>query len=103
MTNQNEKVILFPEGSRGEPEVMVPFKTGVSHLAKANPEIPVIPIFLHGLGKALPKGEAILVPFFCDVFLGESIHWNGQKETFMDQLANNLQKLSHECNPQPWN
>ena len=63
-------VIVFPEGSRGEPERLDRFRAGLFHLARANPEAELVPVFLHGLGKALPKGEALLVPFFCDVFVG---------------------------------
>lgn len=97
-----EILILFPEGSRGDPEQMGTFKSGIAHLAKRNPEIPIIPIFLHGLGKALPKGEAILVPFFCDVFIGESISWNGDRTSFMTSLEQGIKTLAEEGYRPAW-
>lgn len=95
-------LILFPEGSRGEPERLSQFKSGVAHLAKRHPAVPVLPIFLHGLGKALPKGEALLVPFFCDVFVGEPIHWQGDKQGFMYELDARMHGLAGEGKFAPW-
>lgn len=97
-----EILILFPEGSRGDPEQMGTFKSGIAHLAKRNPEIPIIPIFLHGLGKALPKGEAILVPFFCDVFIGEPISWSGDRTSFMTSLEQGIKTLAEEGYRPAW-
>lgn len=97
-----EILILFPEGSRGDPEQMGTFKSGIAHLAKRNPDVPIIPIFLHGLGKALPKGEAILVPFFCDVFIGEPISWSGDRTSFMTSLEQGIKTLAEEGYRPAW-
>lgn len=95
-------VIVFPEGSRGEPEQLGDFKTGVAHLAKRFPQVPFIPVFLHGLGKALPRGEALLVPFFCDVFVGSPWTWTGERTTFMEELTCRMTALAAEGNFPPW-
>ncbi len=55
-------VILFPEGSRGEAEQMQPLKRGLYHLVAVEPHVPVVPVVMRGLGRALPKGDPILVP-----------------------------------------
>ncbi|MEM8800891.1 MAG: lysophospholipid acyltransferase family protein [Pseudomonadota bacterium] len=68
----NEIVIIYPEGSRGAPETMARFRRGVALLIAEFPEVPVYPVFLYGLGRALPKGEKVPVPFFCDVAIGQA-------------------------------
>lgn len=99
---QGAILILFPEGSRGEPEHLSKFKSGVAHLVKRHPEVPVIPIFLHGLGKALPKGEAILVPFFCDVFIGEALPWLADRHAWMEALDRSMHHLAHQGHFASW-
>ncbi len=95
-------VILFPEGSRGEPELLTEFKKGLWHLAKRHPLVPILPVFLHGLGKALPRGEALLVPFFCDVFVGTAMPWNEDREAFMADLREGMAALAAEGQLAPW-
>ncbi len=95
-------MLLFPEGTRGEPEQMDAFQTGVAHLARLHPDVPITPVFMHGLGKALPKGEAILVPFFCDLFVGESIELGLGKQEFMSRLAESMDHLKAEMPTGSW-
>lgn len=95
-------VIVFPEGSRGQPEHLGEFKSGVAHLARRYPGLPFYPVFLHGLGKALPRGEALLVPFCCDVFVGQWMTWAGDKAKFMEDLTCKMTTLAAEGHFLPW-
>jgi 1-acyl-sn-glycerol-3-phosphate acyltransferase len=99
---RGEIVILFPEGSRGEPERLSEFKSGVAHLARAHPDVPVIPAFLHGLGKSLPKGSALFVPFCCDVVVGEPIPWQEDRKLYLQDLRERMNALAGEVELAAW-
>ena len=90
---RGDVLILFPEGSRGEPGELSKFKTGVARLAERHPDVPIYPLFMAGLERSLPKGEFVIVPFFCDVFVAERLYWNGEKRSFMNELENAILKL----------
>ncbi|KLD98901.1 1-acyl-sn-glycerol-3-phosphate acyltransferase [Aliarcobacter butzleri] len=91
-------LILFPEGSRGKPEQMTRLKKGLFYLLKDKKDIPIIPIAMQGLGNSLPKGEALFVPFNCQVVIGEYINIpeNSQtlNETLKDFFETNLKQIS---------
>lgn len=99
---RSDIVILFPEGTRGEPEQLAAFKSGVAHLVRRHPNVPVVPVYLHGLGKALPRGEGLLVPFCCDAFVGEPCLWAGDRHAFMEQLQARMTALAASGNFPPW-
>ncbi len=85
---KGEIIILFPEGTRGEPEVLSRLKPGLWHLLKNQPEIPVIPIYLQGLGKSMPKGEWIPIPFFVDAYVGRPLPYDSDKGRYLQTLEN---------------
>lgn len=95
-------VILFPEGSRGEPEQQTELKFGITSILKAKPEVEVTPVYMHGLGKALPRGEALLVPFVCEINVGEHLRWEGDRQALMTNLANAFASLKDEMEIKPW-
>jgi len=95
-------VIFFPEGTRGEPERFKEIKSGIFHLSRRHPSVPIVPVFLHGLGKALPKGALLPVPFFCDVFVGEPLEPAGEKEAFLAVLKSRFESLRAEGTFTEW-
>jgi 1-acyl-sn-glycerol-3-phosphate acyltransferase len=100
--DRGEILILFPEGSRGKPEALAQFKKGVAHLARARPQTPVHPLFMYGLGKALPKDSFLLVPFNCDVVAGELFRWNGSIDLFMEILQARMTALASQVRRAAW-
>jgi 1-acyl-sn-glycerol-3-phosphate acyltransferase len=81
-----EIVILFPEGSRGAPEVMAPFKRGIGHIVRRRPDVPVVPVYLHGMGKAMPRASLLFVPFSCAAVCGEPASLHGLAEREVPRL-----------------
>lgn len=71
--DRGESLILFPEGSRGEPEKLQKFKKGIGIILSQRPQICYIPVYMKGMGKVLPKGEKLLVPFNTFVRFGEPV------------------------------
>ena len=97
-----DSLLLFPEGSRGEPEQLSRFKTGIARLVERHPHIPIVPIFTHGLGKSLPRGTFLLVPFFADIAVGEPIYWQGSVDETMQLYEHAMTELAQELEVPDW-
>lgn len=95
---RTHSLIIFPEGTRNTDEnsPLLPFKSGIYHLAKANPEIEFVPIWIENISRVLPKGKLLPVPLLCDVVIGKPFTWqpDESKEAFLHRSQQALLALS---------
>lgn len=75
-----DSLILFPEGTRGSGRDLQPLKPGLFHLARAFPEVDIVPAWID-----LPKG----------LTFGAPLRWkDGQRqEEFMSEVREALEAL----------
>ncbi|OZA07114.1 MAG: 1-acyl-sn-glycerol-3-phosphate acyltransferase, partial [Rhodobacterales bacterium 17-64-5] len=98
-----DSLILFPEGQRNaSPEPLLPFKSGLYHLAKARPAVDLVPVWIANLNKVMPKGEVIPVPLICTLTFGSPLHLavDEPKEAFLDRAMAALLGL-HDLEARP--
>lgn len=86
-------LILFPEGTRGSGEDVADFKPGIAHLAEERPDVPIVPVHLSNFGRALPKGEFVPIPLFCEVRIGAAEHLRGTREDMLRTLRDAVVRL----------
>lgn len=89
-------LILFPEGTRGEPGILSPLKSGLWHLSQSMPEVPIIPVWLRGTEQVMAKGNRIPLPLFIDVSIGDALNFHPEKKVFMDELKQRLLTLQQQ-------
>jgi thymidylate kinase len=87
-------VIIFPEGTRGEPGRMERFRTGVGRLAEAFREVPTVPVFLSGPEKAFPKDASFPIPIWNQVTVGPPQLFHGSTVDFTRALEGRILELS---------
>lgn len=94
--DEGSSLILFPEGKRNMgPAPLEPFKTGLYHLARARPEVDLVPTWIANLNAVMPKGEIIPLPLMCTVTFGTALHieQGETKEAFLARASSALLAL----------
>ena len=90
---RGESLLLFPEGTRGRGPDLAPFKPGIAHLVEQLPHVPIVPAYLINMGRALPKGEFVPVPFFCEVRIGAPLRLSGTRAEILDTVRGAVEAL----------
>ncbi len=97
--SQGDSLIIFPEGTRNlSDEPLLPFKSGLFHLAKANPQVELIPVWIANLNRVMPKGRALPLPLLCTLSFGAPLERlaDEDKAAFLERARNALLELAPE-------
>jgi 1-acyl-sn-glycerol-3-phosphate acyltransferase len=94
---RGQSLILFPEGTRGGGSDVGRFRGGIAWLAEHSPETPIVPAYLENMGRALPKGEFLPVPFFCGIHIGPALYPRGSTDEILRALEQAVRRLHEEA------
>jgi 1-acyl-sn-glycerol-3-phosphate acyltransferase len=92
--DEGYSLIIFPEGTRGEPEVRQPLKPGIGYVLSQRPQIKYVPAYLKGMGKAMPKSDSLILPFTSSLVYGQPTYIsNPTVKDILSQVENDLSLL----------
>ena len=94
--DSERSLILYPEGTRGSGEAVQPFRAGLYHLARARPDVPLVPVYLGNLARILPKGATLPVPMQGQVVFGPELQIaiGEDKQAFLERCRNAVLELA---------
>jgi 1-acyl-sn-glycerol-3-phosphate acyltransferase len=90
-----DSLILFPEGTRGTGERLLPFKSGIYHLAQVRPTVELVPVWMDNNYRVMPKGTIFPIPLLCSVTFGQPTRLGEgeDRHAFLTRLSQSLEEL----------
>ncbi len=94
LLDRGHNLVVFPEGTRGRPGEMQVFKSGLGRLVSEYPGVPIVPVFLSGPERVLPRSTWIPLPFWSHVLVGPPQVCAGSPRDITHHLQDTLRELS---------
>jgi len=91
--NEGHNLIIFPEGSRGLPGEVRHFKSGIGRISVKYQNIPIVPVFISGTERSLPKRYSIPVPIWHNITIGPPQLFKGTFREITRSLENTIKVL----------
>jgi 1-acyl-sn-glycerol-3-phosphate acyltransferase len=92
-------LILYPEGTRGNPDEEHELKPGIALLLSLCPHVKYVPAYLTGMGKALPKGDGLILPYESSLVYGKPRLIESQdKKEILKQIEQDFRALKEKGN-----
>ena len=94
LLSDGHNLIMFPEGTRGLPGEFQSFKSGIGRIAEKFPDIPIVPVYLHGPERSLPKSGYIPIPIWNNVIIGPPQVFHESYNEIIKVLEKTIRDLS---------
>lgn len=96
--SEGDSLIVFPEGTRNLEDGLLPFKSGLYHLAQARPDVELVPVWIANLNRVMPKGRALPLPLLCTLNFGAPLGMGEEegKDAYLERARSSLLALAPE-------
>ncbi len=103
---QNNGLLIFPEGTRSLDGKLQPFKQGILSLLIYGQQVPIIPTYIKGTFQVLPKGQNLPKKHPIQIVFGEPLLFEGSQnpeditenteiyQKFLTELENRVAELA---------
>lgn len=106
LLKEGKVLALFPQGGRSDDVELTELKKGAAYFAEKT-NTPILPIYVKGTDKVMPKDQLMIKPKKVEIFIGETIEVPNISESYkgerVDVMTNQLKVAINHLAQQNYN